>query len=285
MENTMRHLKGVPKSRQRFFMLLTLLALAGFAALFARQGMMARGAVRQNNQPSHRQAQVDGGSYLYYTLKQSTDFVLARAAKGSNEQPLGVPQAVAQFGNGFGQLESDAVFSMQLSSDGGYLAIDGTSDHGEMVWVYNIQQNKLTLTPANVMGNFLHWLPGTASHAFLYRPMLPLGPDAPMDSNGWNPGLWIVDAATGAITNIDINMPSAFLVDAAPSPDGSRIVYSTSAGLGLGSDTWMMNSDGSHISHLFNIPGGARSIVGMFAWSPDGSTIAYERLSDSPTPF
>ncbi|HVB76029.1 MAG TPA: hypothetical protein VNE38_20950 [Ktedonobacteraceae bacterium] len=300
----MRQRKGVPYSRGKHrqarsggrfmpgagkmslaLMLVLLVLLAGVAVFFVRQGAQALGASRQNDQATHQQAQVDGGSYLYYTLKQSGAFVLARAAKGSNGQPLGLPQTVAKFGNGFGQLESDAVLSMQLSPDGRFLAIDGTGDHGEEVWVYNIQQNLLTLTPANVMGNFLHWLPGATSHTFLYRPVLPLGPDAPMDSNGWNPGLWKVDAATGAITNIDIATSSAFLVDAAPSPDGTRIVYSTSLGLGMGSDTWMMNSDGSNITHLFSMPGGARSIAGMFAWSPDGLTIAYERLTDSPTPF
>lgn len=271
--------------RQHYFMLLTMLFLAGCAALFARQGILARGASGEHTSPGQRQAAVAGGSYLYYAVKQSSGYVLARSAKGSNGQPLAAPLPIAQFGNDFGQSESDVIFSMQLSPDGGYLAIDGTQDHGEMVWIFNIQQNRLVQTPANVMGNFLNWLPGASSHRFLYRPMFPLGPDAPQDSNGWHPGLWVIDAATGAIINIDISMPSAFLVDAALSPDGSRIIYSTSQGLGLGSDTWMMNSDGSHITHLFTMPGGARSIAGMFAWSPDGSKIAYERLSDSPTPF
>lgn len=271
--------------RQSYFLLLTVLVLAGFAALFVRQGMMARGASSGHSSPGQRQGSVDGGRYLYYALKQSSGYVLARSVKGSDGQPLAAPLPIAQFGNGFGQSESDGIVSIQLSPGGGYLAIDGTQDHDETVWVFNIQQNRLVLTPANVTGNFLRWLPGASSPSFLYRPMFPLGPNAPEDSNGWNPGLWVVDAATGAITNIDISMPSAFLVDAAASPDGSRIVYATSKGLGLGSDTWMMNRDGSHITHLFTLPGGARSIAGMFAWSPDGSQIAYERLSDSPTPF
>ena len=273
-----------PHSKQHYLMLLTLLALAGFASLFVRQSIIAQGASNKHSTLAQRQV-VDGGNYLYYALKQSSGYVLARAAKGSNGQPLGTPQPIVPFGNSFGQSESDAIFSMQLSPNGFYLAIDGTQDHGEQVWIFNIQQNKLVLTPVNVMGNFLHWLPGASSHSFLYRPMFPLGPDAPQDSNGWNPGLWVVDAATGAISNIDIHMPSAFLVDAAPSPNGSRIVYSISLGLGLGSDAWMINRDGSHITHLFAMPGGARSIAGMFAWSPDGTKIAYERLSDSPTPF
>jgi len=222
---------------------------------------------------------------VYYTLKQTSGFVLARAPKGANGQPLGVPQPVAQFSDDFGLAESDAVLSMQLSPDGRFLAINATRDHGEQVWVFDTQRMILSLTPRFVLGNFLHWLPGAASHTFLYRPMFPMGPQAPMDGNGWNPGLWEVDAATGAHRNIDIHVPSAYLVDAVPSPDGTRILYSTSAGLGMGSDTWMMHSDGSGLTHLFNIPGGAQSIAGLFSWSPDGTTIAYERLSNSPTPF
>jgi Tol biopolymer transport system component len=222
--------------------------------------------------------------YIYYVLKQSQGFVLARAVKGAAGQPVSTPQVIASFSDAFGQVGGDAVLSMQLSPDGKYLAINGTRDHGEQVWVYDTEHMVMRLTPEHVMGNFLHWLP--TGDRFLYRPMFPMGPDAPMDgNNGWNPGLWIVNAATGSHLNINIHMPSAFLVDAAPSPDGTRIVYSTSEGLGLGSDTWLMNSNGSNQRHLFHLAGGAQSIAGLFTWSPDGKEIAYERISDSPVPF
>jgi len=245
-------------------------------------------------------AQTPITSYVYYTLKQSDGFVLARAPRGDRGQPLSAPQVVAHFSNGFGLEESDSVLSMELSPDGRYLAIDGARDHGEQVWVYDTQHMTIQFVPAYVMGSFLNWLPGPTSHTFLYRPMFPLGPSAPMDGSGWNPGLWEVDAATGAHQNIDIHVPSAYLVDAAASPDGRHIVYSTSAGSGMGSDTWLMDigagsgpQQWSHytgasvtqISHLFRTPAGAQSIAGLFAWSPDGKTIAYERLSDSPVPF
>lgn len=223
--------------------------------------------------------------YLYYTLKQATGFVLARTLKGNDGQPLSTPQVVAKFSDGFGLAESDSVLSMQLSPDGRYLAINGTRDHGEQVWMFDTQRLTMSLTPAYVLGNFLHWLPNGNGHTFLYRPMFPLGPSAPMDSNGWNPGLWEVDAASGQHKNIDIHVPSAFLIDAAPSPDGSRIVYSTTAGLGLGSDTWLINTDGSHAMHLFSDTSGAQTITALFTWSPDGKSIAFERLADSPTPF
>jgi dipeptidyl aminopeptidase/acylaminoacyl peptidase len=222
-------------------------------------------------------------AYLYYTLKGQQSFVLARAPKGSNGQPVGTPQSIAVFGNAFGQAESDSVASMQLSPDGAYLAIDGLTDHAEFVWVYDTQHMIMSMQPAHVVGNFLRWL--TTGHSFLYRPMFPLGPAAPMDGGQWNPGLWVVDAATGLHKNIDIHVPSASLVDAIASPDGTHILYSTTTGLSMGSDAWLMNADGSGRTHLLSSAGGAQSIIGLFAWSPDGMHIAYERLSDSSTPF
>jgi dipeptidyl aminopeptidase/acylaminoacyl peptidase len=246
-------------------------------------------ATQQTQQsPVQATAGVVPTSYLYYTLKQATGFVLARALKGNDGQPLSTPQAVAKFSDDFGLAASDSVLSMQLSPDGRYVAINGTRDDGEQVWMFDTQRLTMNLTPAYVLGNFLHWLPKQPNgngHTFLYRPMLPLGPSAPLDSNNWNPGLWEVDAASGQHKNIDIHVPSAYLIDAAPSPDGSRIVYSTTAGLGLGSDTWLMNADGNSVTRLFRDSGGAQTIAALFMWSPDGKSIAFERLADSPTPF
>lgn len=224
-------------------------------------------------------------AYVYSILKTSTGFALARALRGSEDQPLGTPHIIASFSDNFGRAETDSVLSMQLSPDGRYLAINAAQDHGEQVWIFNTLQRTLSVLPANVSGNFLNWMPGGNGHTFLYRPMFPLGPNAPLTNGVWNPGLWEVDAATGAFTNIDIHMPSAYLVDAAASPDGSRIVYSTSTGLGMGSTIWMMGNDGAHITRLFALSGQAQDIAAMFAWSPNGASIAYEQLADSPTPF
>jgi Tol biopolymer transport system component len=227
---------------------------------------------------------ISSNAYIYYTLKDAQGFVLARAPKGANGQPLQSPQRLAPLGENFGLLPSDSVVSLQLSPDGHYLAIDGNRDHGEQVWVYDVQQAVVSLKPAAVVGNFLHWLPTGNKHTFLYRPMLPLGPAAPLESGTWNPGLWSVDAETGSHFNINIGAPSANLVDAAPSPDGSRIVYSLSSGLGQGSDTYVMGHDGGNHTHLFASTG-LDAIAGLFTWSPDGAHIAYERLADSPAPF
>lgn len=298
---TRRRTASAPRSRIAVMLMLVLLSGAvALLTLFLRQAALSVHSAPASNGQAAQTMQASQASqascsqqsaYRYYTLKQASGFVLARAERGSLGQPVSLPQTVASFGNDFGQSESDLVFRMQLSPDGCFLAIAATEDHGDLAWVYDIQHGRLSPVPANVMGDFLNWLPGGTGgtggtgHSFLYRPMLPLGPDAPRVNNSWNPGLWIVNAATGAFTNLDIHVPSAMLVDAAASPDGSRIVYSTSLGLGMGSDVWMMRNDGSQITHLFSLPGGARSIAGLFAWSPDGSQIAYERLSDSPVPF
>ena len=268
---------------------LSVIALAVVMTFAYLQG---RWYLSSQNAPSPSRASVANkhsapgtAAYVYSTLKTATGFVLARAPRGNEGQPLGTPQIVARFSNNFGLAETDSVLSMQLSPDGRYLAINAAQDHGEEVWIFDTLQRTLSVLPANVSGNFLNWMPGGNSHTFLYRPMFPLGPNAPLTNGVWNPGLWEVNVATGAFTNIDIHMPSAFLIDAAASPDGSRIVYSTSTGLSMGSTVWMMGNDGSHITHLFTLSGQAQDIAAMFAWSPNGSSIAYELLADSPAPF
>src|SRR5689334_22541998 len=47
--------------------------------------------------------------YLYYALKSSQGFMLARAQKGTDGRPLGAPQPLTMIGDGFGQTESDSV--------------------------------------------------------------------------------------------------------------------------------------------------------------------------------
>ncbi len=257
--------------------LLLVIVVGAITALYMQSNQQAHSQTRNTSAPPF--------AYVYYTLKDPKGFLLARAPKGASGQPVGVPQPLTLLGGEFGLVDSDSVASIQLSPDGKYLAIDGIRDHGEQVWIYDTQRMAVSLVPAHVMGNFLHWLSGGNGHSFLYRPMFPLGPSAPMNSDGWHPGLWIVDAATNAHTNIDVGVPSAYLIDAAASPDGSRIIYSTTVGLGMGSDTWLMNTNGSARTHIMHVASGAQSIMGLFAWSPDGTQIAYERLSDSSTPF
>ncbi len=262
------------------------MALAGLlvCAMLASHALLFVSARSSQTAHSVERRALQGGPYLYYVLKRPQGFVLARARAGANHQPLETPRMVASFGDDFGQTTADTIVSLQLSPDGRYMAIDGTRSDGEFVWIFDAQRLALTLQPASAGGTFLHWLPGS-SETFLFRPMFPRGPDAPLNGGSWNPGLWEINALTGAITNIDIHVPSAWLVDAVPSPDGSQIVYSTCAGLGMGSDIWRMDIHSGRRVHLLQLSGDAHSVAGLFTWSPNGQTLAYERLADSPTPF
>jgi Tol biopolymer transport system component len=223
-------------------------------------------------------------AYLYYVLKDTAGFYLARARKGTDNQPVDSPVRVASFGDGFGQASSDTVLGLHLSPDGQYLAIDSERADSEQIWIFAARQLTLVQRPGNASGTFLHWLPGN-SDIFLFRPMFPLAPDGTVLNNPWDPGLWKVDAATGSYQNVDIHLSSADLLDAQAAPDGRQIIYSTSEGLGEGSEIWSMNSDGSNQRLLLRLAGNPQSIAGMFAWSPDGRSVAYERLADSPVPY
>ncbi|HEV2656057.1 MAG TPA: hypothetical protein VGT82_13920 [Ktedonobacteraceae bacterium] len=223
-------------------------------------------------------------AYLYYVLKESEGFVLARAPRGNARQPVGAPQVIAPISPGFGQSEADAVLALQLSPDGRYLLIDGTRPDAEQVWVYDTQKMKISLLPSDAQGNFLRWLPNGNRHTFLFRPMFPVGAISSTGMQAWRATLWLVNAATGAHSSINLGTSAANLVDAAPSPDGKHIIYSTSSGLSLGSDTWLANSNGGARKHLFK-HSGIQAIDALFTWSPDGKHVAYERLADSATPF
>ncbi len=178
--------------------------------------------------------------------------------------------------DGFGTDPSDTVATLALSPDHRYLAIDAMRDHGDTVWVLTTTNNQLHLTPSDASGNFLHWMPD--GEHFLFRPFLPLNVPAT-----WNPGLWIVDAATGAHVDLSLpgNLPATDLVDAAPSPDGGRIVLSVTGGLGSGSSIWLTTPDGLTQQQIAQSPADA----GLFAWSPDGTHVAYETIADSAVPF
>lgn len=223
-------------------------------------------------------------AYLYFVLKTPEGFILARAHENANHAPAETPQKIASFGDAFGQTIADGVLSMQRSPDGRYLAIDGTRSDCEFVWIFDTLKRTLVQRPVQASGTFLRWLPGS-SGVFLYRPIFPVGPDAPMNDGDWNPGLWRVDAATGEHTNLTLAMPSAFVVDATVSPDGKTILYSTTEGIGTGSTIWSIDSNGENQRRLLQLDDEAQSIAGQFTWSPDGRSVAYQRLTDSPTPF
>ena len=207
---------------------------------------------------------------VYSVEKQSQGYMLMDA------DTTGAAKPVTLLPNSFGSDATDVVAALALSPNQQYLAIDAQQDHGDFVWIVATATNQLRTTPDDAIGNFVRWMPD-GTH-FLFRPFLPTRNDGT-----WNPGLWIVDAGTGAHINLTLpnGLPATDLADAAPAPDGTQIVLSVTTGLGQGSTVWLASPDGMQMQPLFQ----STADVGLFAWSPDGQQIAYETIADSSVPF
>ncbi len=253
--------------------LLPLLALAWHAATSAEATVAdaTPRAIGPGVYPPATQRAALPHHRTYSVLRQSDGYALY--VSDTPEMSI----LVAQLPDHFGSEATDVVETLALSPDQRWLAIDGMHDHGDFTWLVNTSDNTLRAVPDDASGNFLHWMPD--GEHFLFRPYLPT---RPADS-AWNPGLWIVDAASGTHVNLALpdDLPATDLIDAAPSPDGARIILSVTPGLGLGSTVWMASPDGLSLTPLF--PSSAD--VGLFAWSPDGRHIAYETIIDSTVPF
>lgn len=66
------------------------------------------------------------------------------------------------------------------------------------------------------------------------------------------------------------------------SPDGTRIIYSTTWGLGYGSQTYIANWNFENEELIINAP---EYIIAFAQWSPDGEKLAYQRWRDTNIPF
>lgn len=73
----------------------------------------------------------------------------------------------------------------------------------------------------------------------------------------------------------------ASLYDLAALPDG-RVLYSTTLGLGYGSQTWISEADGSQPGQVMDWP---ERIAAYLRPSPDGSRVAFILFPDSAVPF
>lgn len=98
-----------------------------------------------------------------------------------------------------------------------------------------------------------------------------------------DPGLWVVQAQTGAHERIRIpNLPAVEALTAASfSPDGSTLLYAQSKGIGFGSEVYSMR-DGKAQRKIWSDP---YTVVSNLSWSPDGTQVAMTSLLDAPVPF
>jgi Tol biopolymer transport system component len=84
-----------------------------------------------------------------------------------------------------------------------------------------------------------------------------------------------VDAATGKATELPI---SPFVYDLTVTPDGSRVYYALTKGLGFGSEAWLAGPEGQNPSQLLV---DAQNIIALAQYSPDGSQIAFIKFPDN----
>ena len=82
-------------------------------------------------------------------------------------------------------------------------------------------------------------------------------------------GLWLLNIETGTQTII-VQQDPPYIIDAAISPDGQRIIYSQQKGITALGELWTAFADGSEPQKLMS----GEVAIG-FSWSPDNSKIAY----------
>ena len=71
---------------------------------------------------------------------------------------------------------------------------------------------------------------------------------------------------------------SPYTYDLAVSPDGRSVLFSLSRGIGSGSETWVIASEGQTPSMLLTNP---QNITALAQYSPDGSKIAFIKIPDT----
>ncbi len=113
---------------------------------------------------------------------------------------------------------------------------------------------------------FLNWAPDGDS--FLLR-VDPIGDDL----------ILLVNVRNSRFERMDV---PPFTYDVAFSPDGERVLYALSQGLGFGSEAWIMDRNGRNREQIINDPA---HIIAYPRWSPTGEAIAYIRMEDSNIPF
>lgn len=113
---------------------------------------------------------------------------------------------------------------------------------------------------------FLNWAPDGDS--FVLR-VDPIGDDI----------ILLINAGNGQFERMDT---PPFTYDIAFSPDGKRVLYAVSRGLGFGSEVWVMDRNGRNREQIISDPA---HIIAYPRWSPTGEATAYVRMADSNVPF
>ncbi len=155
------------------------------------------------------------------------------------------------------------------SPDGRYLAAQVNCEWGGYVLVAALSSGEVARL-AGTLGQesiFLDWQPGG-------EPRLAVRAEPTGDG-----GVYLVNPRTLEAERLPVPGET---YDVSFSPDGQRVLYATTEGLGRGSELWVMDYDGSGAIWLLREP---QHIIALPRWSPDGRRLAYIRMVDNEVPF
>jgi WD40 repeat protein len=146
------------------------------------------------------------------------------------------------------------------------LAIELLCGDQARVDVYDLQTSKTFIPIEDTDSRFLAWTPDGKQ---IYLRTDTLG----------NPQVARVDISSGREEALPFPVT---LYDLAFLPDGASMVYSTTQGIGFGSEIWMADANGKSTRRMF---ADKQSIVAYLRPSPDGTQIAFILFPDSQVPF
>lgn len=160
------------------------------------------------------------------------------------------------------------IFGLHDSPNGYWIAVDVGCAAGSHTLLFEVATGQMCPAEPEPWREsfFLNWAPDGDS--FLLR-VDPIGDDV----------ILLVNARNGRFEQMDV--PS-FTYDVAFSPDGKRVLYAISRGLGFGSEVWMMDRNGRNREQIINDPA---HVIAYPRWSPTGEAIAYILMPDSNIPF
>ncbi len=182
-------------------------------------------------------------------------------------QASGAAQSLADLSNLVGY--SCEVLDLYPSPDGRYLAAQANCEWDGYVLLVDLSSGQVTRL-AGTLGQgsiFLDWQPGG-------EPCLAVRAEPTGDG-----GVYLVDARTLEAERLPV---SGATYDVAFSPDGARVLFAVTEGLGHGSELWVMNRDGGNAMMLLREP---QHIIALPRWSSDGQRWAYVRIVDNEVPF
>jgi Tol biopolymer transport system component len=159
------------------------------------------------------------------------------------------------------------IYNLYPNPVGAVLAVEYECDGGPAVAFYNVASGK-NVNPGGaeqLAARFLAW---SADGHFLYLKADTIS----------NPTVIRIDYTRNSTTTL--NLPAG-VYDLAALPDG-QIVFSTTQGIGFGSEVWLSGADGQGVKQILSQP---LDIVAYLQPSPDGKRIAFIRFPDTQTPY